>query len=242
MLSILCKKFLFQFRDAVEVTVSIELCTFFHGSERSPALRIYDICVFESLCHIVCFCEGTAGFFSIVRSNGFYFREYFVSLRMSQDNIHPKTCHQTDDTLGNGQRFSVRRRVSPCHGQFFALQILNAAELVDDMKHICHRLCRVVDVALQIHKCRFLFQNAVFIALCYRVNHFMHIGISLADVHIIADTDNVSHERDHICCLADGLAVGYLRFPFVQILNFESQQVAGGSKRKTGTCRIIAEK
>ena len=46
----------------------------------------------------------------------------------------------------------------------------------------------------------------------------MHICISLADVHIIADTDYISHERDHVCSLADSLAVSYLALALIQIL------------------------
>ena len=52
-------------------------------------------------------------------------------------------------------------------------------------------------------------------ALGYRVNHFVHVSISLADVHVIADTDHVSHEGNHVGCLADGLAVSYLGFALV---------------------------
>ena len=31
------------------------------------------------------------------------------------------------------------------------------------------------------------------VALCYRVNNFVHISVALADVHVITDTDHVSH-------------------------------------------------
>ena len=73
------------------------------------------------------------------------------------------------------------------------------------------------------------------------VNYFVHICVSLTDVHIIADTDYVGHEGDHVGCLAYSLAVGNLRFALVQILNLQAQQIAGGSKGETGTGRVVAE-
>ena len=51
----------------------------------------------------------------------------------------------------------------------------------------------------------------------------MHVSVALADVHIIADTDNVSHERDHVSCFTYSLAMGNLRLAFVQILNFQTK-------------------
>ena len=69
----------------------------------------------------------------------------------------------------------------------------------------------------------------------------MHVSVALADVHIIADTDNVSHERDHVSCFTYSLAMGNLRLAFVQILNFQTKQITCRSKRETGTGRIIAE-
>ena len=93
---------------------------------------------------------------------------------------------------------------------------------MDDVEHISHCLCRVIDIALQVDKSRFLLKDTVFISLCYGVNNFVHISISFADVHIIADADNVSHERDHVGCLADCLTVCNLRFSLVQILNLKT--------------------
>ena len=93
---------------------------------------------------------------------------------------------------------------------------------MDDVEHICHCLCRVVNVALQVYKGRLLFQDAVLISLSYSVNNLVHVSISLTDVHIVADTDDICHEGDHVSSLTDSLAVGYLRFSFVQILNFQT--------------------
>ena len=113
MLCILSKEFFLEFFDSLEVAVSVQLCTFLHSSERSPALRIYDIGIFECLSHIICLCKCTAGFLCVLGSNSLNFREYLVSFRMSKYNVHSETCHQTDDSLRNGEWFAVGRRVSP---------------------------------------------------------------------------------------------------------------------------------
>ena len=59
-------------------------------------------------------------------------------------------------------------------------------------------------------------------ALCNSVNYFVHVSVALADVHVIADTDNVSHEGNHVSCLTNCLAVSNLALAFVQILNFQT--------------------
>ena len=69
----------------------------------------------------------------------------------------------------------------------------------------------------------------------------MHILVALADVHIIADTDHVSHKRDHVGCFPNRLTVSHLRFALIQILNLQPQQIAGRGKRKPGAGRIITE-
>ena len=79
----------------------------------------------------------------------------------------------------------------------------------------------------------------------------MHVSVALADVHIIADTDNVSHERDHVSCFTYSLAMGNLRSGIViQCRVARSHSSKQGnvyrriflqSKRETGTGRIIAE-
>ena len=93
---------------------------------------------------------------------------------------------------------------------------------MNDVEHISHSLCRVVDVTLKVYERRFLLEDAVFVSLCYSVNNFMHVSISFADVHIVADTDHVCHEGDHVCCLTYCLAVCNLRFSLVQILNLKT--------------------
>ena len=222
MLCILSQQLFLQFLDSLEVTVSVQFRTFFHSCERSPALRIYDICVLKRLFHAVCLCEGAAGFLCIFSSDSLNLREYLVSFGMSQDNVHSETCHQADHTLGNRERLSVGRRVSPGHCNLLSFEIFNSSELVDNVEHIRHCLCRVVNIALQVYKSRFLLQDPVFISLGYRVNNFVHVSISLSDVHIVADADDVSHKGNHVCRLPDRLAVCHLGFALVQILHLKA--------------------
>jgi len=99
----------------------------------------------------------------------------------------------------------------------------------------------MVDVALKVDEGRFLFENAVFVALGHSVDDFVLVGAALADVHVIADADDVSHEGNHVGCFTDCFAVGYLALAFVQILDFEAQEVAGRSEGETRTRGVVAE-
>ena len=91
------------------------------------------------------------------------------------------------------------------------------------MEHICHALGRMVNIALEIHESRALFQDSVFISLFYGISHFVHISISFSDVHIVPDSDHVCHEGDHVGCLPHSFTVSDLGFSFIQILNFKSE-------------------
>jgi hypothetical protein len=53
----------------------------------------------------------------------------------------------------------------------------------------------------------------------------VHILISLADIHIVTDSDDVSHERDHGRCLANRLAVSDLGFFLIEVLHFKAEQI-----------------
>ena len=240
-LCVLSQKFFFQFVDTVEVARSVKVGTFLHGCERSPALGIYDVGVFKRFFHAVCLGERTAGSRCVLLCDLLDLRHYVVSFRMSEYYIHTETCHKSDDALGNGEGFAVGGRVSPCHGQFLAFQVLHAAELMNDMQHVGHTLCGMVHVALQVYQSGSLLQDAVFVAFGYGVHKFFLICVSFADVHIVADTDHVSHERNHVGGFADSFPVSDLGFLFVQILYGQAQKVACGSERKTGTCGIITE-
>ena len=86
------------------------------------------------------------------------------------------------------------------------------------MKHICHYLRGMVNVALKVYKGRLLLQDAILMTLGNGIHHFVHVGVSFANVHIIPDADDIGHEGDHVGCLADRLAVGDLGLALVQIL------------------------
>ena len=109
------------------------------------------------------------------------------------------------------------------------------------MEHIGHALRRVVDVALQVHERGLLLENTVPIALLHGVHEGLLILVTLADEHIVADTDDVGHERHHVRRLADGLAVGDLGLLLVEVLHLETQQVAGGGEGETGAGGVVAE-
>ena len=102
------------------------------------------------------------------------------------------------------------------------------------MKHIGHALGGVVDIALEIHQGRPLLQHPVPVALGHRVGHGLHIGVTLSDVHIVPDTDDIGHEGDHIGGLPHGLAVGDLALALVQVLDLQAQQVAGAGEGEAG--------
>ena len=93
---------------------------------------------------------------------------------------------------------------------------------MDDMQHICHALGRMVYITLKVYKSRTLLQDTVLIALCNRIHKFFLVSMSFADIHIITDTNHISHEGNHICCFAYSLAVSNLRFLFVQVLYFKA--------------------
>ena len=65
--------------------------------------------------------------------------------------------------------------------------------------------------------------------------------MTLADEHIIADTDDVRHEGDHVGSLANRFAVGDLGLLLVQILHLQTQQIAGGGEGETGAGGVVAE-
>ena len=69
----------------------------------------------------------------------------------------------------------------------------------------------------------------------------MHVLVTFANVHIITDTDNVSHEGDHVSCLTNGLTMSDLALALVKILNLKTKQVTSRCERETGTGRVITE-
>ena len=109
------------------------------------------------------------------------------------------------------------------------------------MQHIGHALRRMVDIALQVHQRGTLLENAVTVALFQRIHERLLIFVALMDVHVVADADDVGHERDHVGRFADGLAVGDLRLLFIEHLLLQTQQVARRGEGEAGTGGVIAE-
>ena len=115
-LCVLSQQFLLQCLDAVGIAFSVQVGSLFHGCKRSPALWIYDIGILECVSHVMGYAEGTAGLLSVLSCNFLNLRHDLIAFRMSQDNFHTHTGHQSYNALRNGERFAVGRRVSPCHG------------------------------------------------------------------------------------------------------------------------------
>ena len=160
---------------------------------------------------------------------------------MGQDHVHAEAGHQADDALRHGEGLAVGGGVGPCHGNLLALQVLHAAELMDDVEHIGHALSGMIHVALEVYQRGTLLQNPIPIALVQRVHEGFLIFVALADEHIVPDADDVGHEGDHVGGFTDSLAVGNLGPLLVQILRPQTQQVAGGGEGEAGTGGVIPE-
>ena len=87
---------------------------------------------------------------------------------MGQGDVHAEAGEQADDALRDGQRLAVAGGVGPGHGDLLALEVLHAAEVVDDVQHIGHALGGMVDVALQVDERRALLEDTVAVALFER--------------------------------------------------------------------------
>ena len=86
-----------------------------------------------------------------------------------------------------------------------------------------------------------MIQNAILVSLLDRLGDLSHVGVALADVHVIADADDVGHEGDHGSGLADGLAVSDLGLLLVQVLQLKAEQVGGLREGEARTGGVVAE-
>ena len=105
--------------------------------------------------------EGAAGLSAFFGGHLLHLGHDLVALGMGQHHVHAEAGHQADDALGHGEGLAVAGRIGPGHGDLLALQVLHAAELVDDVQHVGHALGGVVDVALQVDQGRLLLQHPV---------------------------------------------------------------------------------
>ena len=86
-----------------------------------------------------------------------------------------------------------------------------------------------------------MIQNAVLVGLLNGLGDLGHVGVSLADVHVVADADDVGHEGNHGSGLADGLAVSDLGLLLVQVLQLKAEQVGGLREGEPRTGGVVAE-
>ena len=241
MLGVLGQQLLLQSVDTRLVTGLIQLGAFLHGGEGSPALGIHDVGVGKGLGHGVGLVELGAVLLAVPAGHLLHLGHHIIALGMGQHHVHAEPGHQADDALGHGQGLAVAGGVSPGHGDLLALQVLHTAELMDDVQHVRHALGGVVHVALQVHQGGLLFQNAVPVALLHGIHEGLLVLVALADEHVVPDTDDVGHEGDHVGGLADGLAVGDLALLLVQVLDGQTQQVAGGGEGEPGAGGVVPE-
>ena len=99
----------------------------------------------------------------------------------------------------------------------------------------------MVNIALKVYKSWSLLKNTIFISLCYSIHKFFLVGVTFSDVHVVTDTDYISHEGYHICCFTYGFAMCDLGFFLIKILHFQTKKVACRSERETCTCGIVTE-
>ena len=99
----------------------------------------------------------------------------------------------------------------------------------------------MIGVGLQGDERGTVIQNAVLVSLLDRLGDLGHVGVALADVHVIADADDVGHEGDHGSGLADGLAVSDLGLLLVQVLQLKAEQVGGLREGEARTGGVVTE-
>ena len=91
----------------------------------------------------------------------------------------------------------------------------------------------MVHIGLKGYQRWTVIQNAIFKSLLDGGRYLAHIGVALADKLIVANANDIGHEGDHRCSLADGLAVSDLRLSLVQIHQLETKKVRARCIGKT---------
>ena len=99
----------------------------------------------------------------------------------------------------------------------------------------------MVGVGLQGDEGRAVVEHAVLVGLVDGLGDLGHVGVALADVHVVTDADDVGHEGDHRGGLADGLAVGDLGLALVEVLELEAEQVRGLGEREARARGVVTE-
>ena len=238
---VLGEQLLLQGRDAGVVALSVQVCALLHGGVGSPGLGDDDVSALEGLGHGADLLEGGAVLGGVALGALDDLGHEVVALGVSQGHVHAKARQQGDEGLRAGQRLAVGGRVGPGDGDLLALEVLQATELLDEVEHVGGGLGGVVGVGLQGDQGRTVVQDAVVVGLLHGLGDLGHVGVALADVHVVADADDVSHEGDHGSGLADGLAVGDLGLLLVQVLKLEAEQVGGLGEGEAGAGGVVAE-
>ena len=241
MRGVLSEQLLLECSDAGVVALGVQVGTLLHGGKRSPALGDHDVGALEGLGHGVDLLKGGAGLGGIALGALDDLGHEVVALGVGQGDVHAKTGQQADQRLRAGQRLAVRGRVGPGDGNLLALEVLKTAKLVDEVEHVGRGLRGVIGVGLQGDERGTVIQNAVLVSLLHGLGDLGHVGVALADVHVVADADDVGHEGDHVGRLTDRLAMGDLGLLLVEDLLLEAEEVAGGGEGEAGTGGVVAE-
>ena len=112
---------------------------------------------------------------------------------------------------------------------------------MDDMEHVSHALGWVVNVALEVHEGWSLLKDAVTVAVLACIDERLLVLVAFANEHVVADTNDIGHEGDHVGCLADRLAVCDLAHLLVKDLLLESKEVAGACEREACASGVVSE-
>ena len=238
---VLGEQLLLERCDAGVVALGVQVGALLHGGKRSPALGDHDVGALEGLGHGVDLLKGGAGLGGIALGALDDLGHEVVALGVGQGDVHAKTGQQADQRLRAGQRLAVRGRIGPGDGNLLALEVLEATKLVDEVEHVGRGLRGVVGIGLQGDERGTVIQNAVLVSLLHGLGDLGHVGVALADVHVVADADDVGHEGDHGSGLADGLAVSDLGLLLVQVLQLKAEQVGGLREGEARTGGVVAE-
>ena len=84
-------------------------------------------------------------------------------------------------------------------------------------------------------------KHAVVKSLLHRGGDFAHVSVALAEIHVVANADDLREERNHVRGLAHGLAVGDLRFLLVEIGEAKAEGVDRRRETETRARRVIAK-
>jgi hypothetical protein len=104
-----------------------------------------------------------------------------------------------------------------------------------------HRLRRVVDVALEVHEGGALVEDPLVEALLHGPRDLAHVGVALAEVHVVPDADDLGHERDHVGRLAHGLPVRDLGLALVKVGEAEAERLDRGGEAEPRPGGVVAE-